>query len=89
MNEIEALRSIRDDLVEQRRQRVARRLDNPTAGSESIISIAQIQDEIETIDRAIADELAIAKLASVGIDGPTHERASAGAAGTDIRDSNP
>ncbi len=65
MDEILALRKIRTDLVEQRRKRVARRLDNPTAGMESVDSIGQIQQEIDVIDCAIADEQALAGLVPI------------------------
>ena len=59
MNDVENLRSVRHSLVIRRRDLASRGAMSPADGGRSATQIKIIQGEIEAIDDAIADEVAM------------------------------
>jgi hypothetical protein len=60
MNEIDNLQTVRGSLVAKRRDLAHRGAMSPADGGRSATQIKNIQEEIEAIDDAIADERAAA-----------------------------
>lgn len=63
MNDVENLRSVRHSLVIRRRDLASRGAMSPADGGRSATQIRVIQAEIDAIDDAIADEVAIGNAA--------------------------
>jgi hypothetical protein len=60
MSDIANLKTIRDALVAKRRDLASRGAMSPADGGRSATQIRNIQLEIESLDAALADELAMA-----------------------------
>ena len=58
MNDVENLRLVRQSLIQRRRDLAHRGAMSPADGGRSATQIRSLQDEIEAIDSAIADEVA-------------------------------
>jgi hypothetical protein len=64
MSDIANLKTIRDALVAKRRDLASRGAMSPADGGRSATQIRNIQLEIESLDAALADELAMAAAVS-------------------------
>jgi hypothetical protein len=59
MDDIENLRTVRQSLIVRRRDLASRGAMSPADGGRSATQIRSLQAEIEAIDAAIADEVAV------------------------------
>jgi len=59
MDDIENLRTVRQSLITRRRDLASRGAMSPADGGRSATQIRSLQAEIEAIDAAIADEMAV------------------------------
>ena len=66
MSDVENLRNVRQMLVVRRRDLASRGAMSPADGGRSATQIRNLQLEIDSIDDAIADELAAERAAAAG-----------------------
>ena len=66
MSDVENLRNVRQMLVVRRRDLASRGAMSPADGGRSATHIRNIQLEIDSIDDAIADEMAAEQVAAAG-----------------------